>query len=91
MVPMEFQRKIEENISSLKAGEVYRAVINDTEKYLIEKALERTCGNQILAARYLGLNRNTIRSKMKKLHINPVQFRGLREKLMSIFLVKENE
>jgi two-component system nitrogen regulation response regulator GlnG len=37
------------------------------EKPLIEYVLERTYGNQIKAAKILGINRNTMRSKVKKL------------------------
>lgn len=47
----------------------YHSVIEATEKPLIEKALERTCGNQIKAAQLLGINRNTLRSKIRKLGI----------------------
>jgi two-component system nitrogen regulation response regulator GlnG len=41
------------------------------EKPLIERALERTYGNQLKAAKILGINRNTIRTKIKKLGIDP--------------------
>ena len=37
---------------------------------MIEYALERADVNQLKAARILGINRNTIRSKIKKLAIN---------------------
>jgi len=47
----------------------YHSVIAATEKPLIEKTLERTYGNQIKAAELLGINRNTLRSKIKKLGI----------------------
>jgi DNA-binding protein Fis len=45
------------------------------EKSLIEKALEYTFGNQITAAKLLGINRNTIRTKIKKLNINVERFK----------------
>ena len=61
---------------ALKKGEIYRAVIGDIEKSLIEKALEYTSGNQITAARLLGINRNTIRTKIKKLNINVDRFKS---------------
>ena len=60
---------------TLKKGEIYRVVVGGIEKSLIEKALEYTSGNQITAARLLGINRNTIRSKIKKLSININRFK----------------
>ena len=56
-------------------GNIYKSVINETERLLIEKALKQTNGNQILAARILGLNRNTLRAKIKKLQIDPVSYK----------------
>lgn len=56
-------------------GDIYRTVINDTEKILIEKALQKARGNQIVASRILGLNRNTLRSKIKQLKINIESFK----------------
>jgi DNA-binding protein Fis len=56
-------------------GSIYEKVIDDIERILIEKALERSCGNQITAAKMLGLNRNTLHSKIKRLHIDPELFK----------------
>ncbi|PIW67267.1 MAG: hypothetical protein COW10_06560 [Candidatus Omnitrophica bacterium CG12_big_fil_rev_8_21_14_0_65_42_8] len=61
---------------ALKKGEIYRAAIGDMERSLIEKALEYTSGNQITAARLLGINRNTIRAKIKRLNINVERFKS---------------
>ncbi len=44
---------------------VYDMVINSVEKPLIESVLHRVQGNQTKAADVLGLNRNTLRKKMK--------------------------
>ena len=52
-------------------GNIYKNFIGDVEKPLIEWSLKRAWGNQIKAARILGLNRNTIRVKIKKLGIDP--------------------
>jgi len=68
--------KIAECFQTRKQGEIYRAVIDDTERILIEKALEQTCGNQIVAAKILGLNRNTIRTKIRRLNINTGRFKA---------------
>ena len=72
MSPLE---KIEYAFQTLEDGEIYRSIIEGTERLLIEKALERTRGNQIIAARILGLNRNTLRAKIKRLNIQVNQFR----------------
>lgn len=44
-------------------------LISAIERPLITRALEETNGNQIQAAELLGLNRNTLRKKIKDLHI----------------------
>ncbi len=59
-----------EEIFSQKRGVVYKTVLEIIEKPLIEQALARTEGNQLKAARFLGINRNTIRSKIKKFGID---------------------
>lgn len=48
-----------------KASGVYDMVINSVEKPLLESVLTRVRGNQTHAALMLGLNRNTLRKKMK--------------------------
>ena len=48
-----------------KASGVYDMVINCIEKPLLESVLNRVRGNQTHAAQMLGLNRNTLRKKMK--------------------------
>ena len=63
---------LEKVFQSANQGQIYRLVIHDTEKLLIEKALEQSRGNQLIAAKLLGLNRNTLRSKIKRLNI-PVE------------------
>jgi Fis family transcriptional regulator len=45
---------------------VYSMVVESVEKTLIEEILKRTEGNQSDAAEILGINRNTLRTKMKK-------------------------
>jgi Fis family transcriptional regulator len=48
-----------------KARGVYDMVMNCVEKPLIESVLHRVKGNQTHAAQVLGINRNTLRKKMK--------------------------
>jgi len=51
-------------------GKIYRVMLNALEKSLIKDTLLVTFGNQIKAARLLGVNRNTLRAKIKKLGIS---------------------
>jgi DNA-binding protein Fis len=50
-------------------GQVYRFLIESLEKPLFRKVLSLTNGNQMQASRVLGINRNTLRAKLKKLGI----------------------
>ncbi|MEW6170433.1 MAG: helix-turn-helix domain-containing protein [Candidatus Omnitrophota bacterium] len=58
-----------------KKGKLYKSVVEAIEKPLIEQILKRTDGNQFKAAKILGLNRNTIRTKIKKLGIETSKYR----------------
>jgi Fis family transcriptional regulator len=44
-------------------------VLKNVEKPMIETVLRFAAGNQTLAAEMLGINRNTLRSKMQRLRI----------------------
>jgi len=55
---------------------LYHRVLRDLEAPLIAATLAATRGNQIRAAEILGLNRNTLRKKIKDLDLKPM--RGLR-------------
>lgn len=48
---------------------VYEYIINKIEKILIAIVLEEERGNQVRAAHRLGINRNTLRRKIKELAI----------------------
>jgi Fis family transcriptional regulator len=48
-----------------KAAGVYNMVISCVERPLIEVVLHRVGGNQTHAAELLGMNRNTLRKKMR--------------------------
>lgn len=58
-----------------KQGILYKSVLEAVERSLIERVLERAAGNQLKAARILGINRNTIRAKIRKLGINVGAYR----------------
>jgi two-component system nitrogen regulation response regulator GlnG len=52
-------------------GELYDTVIAEIERPLFAHALARTGGNQLRAARLLGINRNTLRKRLTDLAIDP--------------------
>ncbi len=62
--------ELEDSLYNEKRGVLYKCILEVIEKPLIEHILERTEGNQLKTARILGLNRNTIRNKIKRLGIN---------------------
>ncbi|MCM8780182.1 MAG: hypothetical protein NC914_03440 [Candidatus Omnitrophica bacterium] len=66
---------INESLYREKQGVLYKFILEIVEKPLIENTLERTYGNQLKAARILGINRNTIRAKIKKLGIDPEKYK----------------
>jgi two-component system nitrogen regulation response regulator GlnG len=51
------------------ASDFYTHIIREVEQPLIELALEVTGGHKLQAAELLGINRNTLRKKMKELNI----------------------
>ncbi len=60
----------------LPASGLYDRVLKEIERPLIELSLAATRGNQIRAAKLLGLNRNTLRKKIRDLDIQVI--RGLK-------------
>ncbi len=57
------------NIKRFEKFNLYEMVIPEVEKSLILMVLKETKGNQLRASRLLGINRNTLRSKIRKLGI----------------------
>ncbi len=53
----------------LPAAGLYQRVLKEVERPLITMTLQATRGNQIKAAEVLGLNRNTLRKKIRELNI----------------------
>lgn len=58
-----------QSIKSFDSFNLYHMVIPEVEKSLIMMVLKETRGNQFKTAKLLGINRNTLRSKIKKLGI----------------------
>lgn len=56
-------------LGSFEAADVYPTVIAQVERPLLELCLKWAGGNRLKAARVLGINRNTLRRKLRELGI----------------------
>ena len=54
---------------TLPAGGLYDQILKEVERPLITHTLQFTRGNQLKSAKLLGLNRNTLRKKIRELNI----------------------
>ena len=54
-----------EQLGGFYPESLHALIMKKVEKPLIEQILKRTGGNQVQAARILGINRNTLRKKMR--------------------------
>lgn len=54
-----------EHIVEISKGDAFRAVVEQVEAHLLSMTLVQTRGNQTLTAELLGLNRGTLRKKLK--------------------------
>ena|ERR1700722_18369289 len=54
----------------LPAKGLHSCLIKEIERPLIEESLRRLKGNQVQAAKLLGINRNTLRRKIQDLNIS---------------------
>lgn len=49
-----------------RCGDLYRLVVREVEAPLLEMTLDHTCGNLSRAAEVLGINRATLRRKLRQ-------------------------
>ena len=59
-----------EELLGSRPGDVYRAAVAIIERPLLAHVLAMTGGNQLRAARLLGLNRNTLRKRCRELGLD---------------------
>ena len=64
IIEMKISRFLEQ-IGSFYPENLHSMIMKKAEKPLLGQILRRTGGNQVHAARILGINRNTLRKKMK--------------------------
>lgn len=67
--------QMQEALRADKRGQVHKIILEAVEKPLFERILEYTEGNQLKAAKILGVNRNTLRTKIRKLGINALTWK----------------
>jgi len=60
-----------ERLSRVQPGKIYRQALEALERPLLVHVLARTGGNQLRAARLLGINRNTLRKRCRELGLAP--------------------
>ena len=70
---------VKENLSRAQRGEaveVYAELVGTLERELFAQAMELASGNQLRAARWLGISRLTLRHRLQKLGLAPEKFSG---------------
>ncbi|MEE2995901.1 MAG: nitrogen regulation protein NR(I) [Pseudomonadota bacterium] len=67
------KRAFSESEGGVPSSGLYMRVLREIEEPLIELTLNATRGNQIRAAEILGLNRNTLRKKIRELDIEVIR------------------
>jgi DNA-binding protein Fis len=54
---------------SAGTGEIYHIILSEIERLLLQVILDETDGNQLRTADLLGINRNTLRKKIRTLGV----------------------
>lgn len=57
------------NLNGHRPGDLYQLVLGEVEKPLFKAVMSYTNGNQSEAATILGINRGTLRKKLKSYHL----------------------
>jgi Fis family transcriptional regulator len=58
------------NLNGHKPADIYKLVLGEIEPPLLSSVMEYAQGNQTLASEILGLNRATLRKKLKQYRLN---------------------
>ena len=62
-------RMLFSNAQSGGSGEIYHIILSQIERFLLQVILDETDGNQLRTADLLGINRNTLRKKIRTLGV----------------------
>jgi two-component system nitrogen regulation response regulator GlnG len=57
------------NLQSADTGDIYHVILHEVERFLLQVILDETDGNQLRTADLLGINRNTLRKKIRELGV----------------------
>jgi two-component system nitrogen regulation response regulator GlnG len=57
------------NAQAAGSGEIYHVILSEIERFLLQVILDETDGNQLRTADLLGINRNTLRKKIRTLGV----------------------
>lgn len=68
------------NLQGFRTKDLHAVVLSQVEPALLQATLRYCEGNQSLAAELLGLNRATLRKKLRRYNINPRAFNRGRSK-----------
>ena len=60
-----------QKLNGHKPGDLYQLVLGEVERPLFEAVLDYTNGNQSEAAEILGINRGTLRTKLRTYNLRP--------------------
>lgn len=69
------EQKIVNDLTITKRGLMYQYIVDRVDRELITAALRTAAGNKVFAAKILGINRNTIHAKIKKLKIQANKYK----------------
>ena len=67
--------ELDEMFVNAERSVIYKTAVEAVERPLIERALERTFGNQLKAEKILGIHRNTLKAKISKFGIHPEKWK----------------
>jgi two-component system nitrogen regulation response regulator GlnG len=70
--------RLAETLFAAQTAAVHRQVLALVERHLLAHALDRTRGNQLRAARLLGINRNTLHKRCRQLGLPLARTAGSR-------------
>ena len=72
-VEIHVRNQLGKHENAFLSGYLYDQILKEVERPLISNVLQHTRGNQLKSAKILGLNRNTLRKKIRELNIQIIR------------------